>query len=142
MTKKTFGQIVKERRDALALTQRQLAAKLGVKASHIAYIENGHRKPSLGLLRRMATVLGLDSRELLLMSHPEARYLLHDAEEDERKSKRDAWSQFSSNQPLLRRHAVTRAEMRVLKQVSLLQQVASPRHFLFILNAIRQAGED
>lgn len=141
MTKKTFGQIVKQRRDALALTQRQLAAKLGVKASHIAYIENGHRKPSLALLRRMATVLGLDSRELLLLSHPEARYLLHSSEDKEPKRK-DPWSQFTANRPLLRRHGVTRAELRVLKQVSLLQQVASPRHFLFILNAIRQAGEE
>lgn len=141
MTKKTFGQIVKQRRDTLALTQRQLAAKLGVKASHIAYIENGHRKPSLSLLRRMATVLGLDSRELLLLSHPEARYLLHGAE-DEKLKRKDPWSQFAANRPMLRRHGVTRAELRVLKQVSLLQQVASPRHFLFILNAIRQAAEE
>jgi transcriptional regulator with XRE-family HTH domain len=142
MTKKTFGQTVKERRDALALTQRQLAAKLGVKASHIAYIENGHRKPSLGLLRRMASVLGLDSRELLLMSHPEARYLLHSADDEEADRKRDAWTQFAGNKPLLRRHGVTGAELKVLKQVSMLQEVASPRHFLFILNAIRQAGEE
>jgi len=41
---------------------------------------------------------------------------------------------------MLRRHGVTRGELKVLKQVSLLQHVSSPKHFLFVLNAIRQAG--
>jgi hypothetical protein len=36
---------------------------------------------------------------------------------------------------------VTRAELKVLKQVSMLENVSFPRHFLFILNAIRQAGD-
>jgi len=42
---------------------------------------------------------------------------------------------------MLRRYSVTRAELKVLKEVSLLEHVSSPRHFLFVLNAIRQAGE-
>ena len=58
MNKKTLGAVIKEGRDALRLTQRGLAEIVGVKASHIAYIENGHRNPSLALLRRLADALG------------------------------------------------------------------------------------
>ena len=48
--------MVKHRRQALGLTQRQLAEMLGVKGSHVAYLENGRRKPSLALLKRLADV--------------------------------------------------------------------------------------
>jgi transcriptional regulator with XRE-family HTH domain len=39
--------------EALGLTQREIAAKLGVKASHIAYLENGRRYPSPMLLGKI-----------------------------------------------------------------------------------------
>lgn len=42
-----FGELVKSSREGLGLTQRSLAQKLGVEASHIAFFESGHRKPSL-----------------------------------------------------------------------------------------------
>jgi transcriptional regulator with XRE-family HTH domain len=70
MKKKTLGQLIKQQRDAYDLTQRELASKLGVKASHIAYLENGRRKPSLALLRRIADTLGLDEQQLFLLAHP------------------------------------------------------------------------
>jgi transcriptional regulator with XRE-family HTH domain len=44
MTKRTLGSVVKEARYGARMTQRDLAAAIGVKASHIAYIENGHRE--------------------------------------------------------------------------------------------------
>jgi len=140
MTKKTLGGVIKEGRDALRLTQRGLAEIVGVKASHIAYIENGHRNPSLALLRRLADALGLNRRELLILSHPDARYLMDEPAAPSRK-REDSFRQFSANRAVLRRHNVTRAELKVLKQVSLLENVSFPRHFLFILNAIRQAGD-
>jgi len=34
-------------------TQRQMAAVLGIKASHVAYMETGQRKPSGSLVLRM-----------------------------------------------------------------------------------------
>ena len=54
MKKETLGQVLKQRRGAYAYTQRELARKLGVKASHVAYLENGRRRPSLSLLSRIA----------------------------------------------------------------------------------------
>lgn len=140
MNKKTLGTVVKEGRDSLRLTQRGLAEIVGVKASHIAYIENGHRNPSLALLRRLADALGLNRRELLFLSHPDAKFLM-DEEHDSNRKRAGAFQQFSSNRAALRRHNVTRGELRVLKQVSLLEHVSHPRHFMFVLNAIRQAGD-
>lgn len=140
MNKKTLGLVIKDGRDALRLTQRGLAEMVGVKASHIAYIENGHRNPSLALLRRLSDALGLNRKELLILSHPDAKYLMDEDAGSSRK-RGDAWQAFASNRAALRRHSVTRAELKVLKQVSLLENVSHPRHFLFILNSIRQAGE-
>jgi transcriptional regulator with XRE-family HTH domain len=140
MKNKTFGPAIKEAREAQRLTQRGLAEQVGVKASHIAYIENGFRRPSLSLLRRLADTLGLDPREMLLLAHPEARYLVGDAGIREQR-KGEVWRRFASNRGSLRRHNVTARELRVLKQVSLLQDVTSPGHFFFILNSIRQSAE-
>ena len=45
--KKTLGQVLKSQRQALELTQRQLASRIGVKASHVAHLELEKRKPIL-----------------------------------------------------------------------------------------------
>jgi transcriptional regulator with XRE-family HTH domain len=140
MTKKSFGDIVKTARVELGLSQRGLAAVVSVKGSHIAYIERGMRRPSLPLLRRLADTLQLNRRELLYTAYPEAKYLVGNHTESAPAKRPDAWQRFASNRPLLRRHNITRAELRVLKQVSLLERVACPRNFLFILNAIRQSA--
>ncbi len=138
----TLGAVVKEARESLGLTQRGLAAEIGVKASHIAYIEGNRRRPSLPLLRKLALVLGLDRREMLFLSYPDAKFLIDYATRSEAaKRKKDAWEQFTSNRVMIKHYGITRGELNVLKQVSLLQHVSSPRHFLFVLNAIRQAGE-
>jgi transcriptional regulator with XRE-family HTH domain len=140
MNKKTLGPVVKEARDALRLTQRELAAIVNVKASHIAYIENNHRRPSMSLLRRLVEALGLDRREVLFLVHPDAKYLTDDSTMPGNAKAGDSWKQFAANHAMLRRHNVSPAELRVLKQVSLLESISHPRHFLFVLNSIRQAG--
>ena len=40
---------------------------------------------------------------------------------------------------MLTEHSITPAELKVLREVSLLGNVAAPRNLLFVLNAIRQA---
>ena len=42
--KNELGLLIKRQRDVFRLTQRELAGKLGVKASHVAYIEGGLRR--------------------------------------------------------------------------------------------------
>jgi len=140
MTKKTFGGVVRVARHELGMTQRELASEVGVKASHVAYIEGGRRGPSLSLLKRLADTLGLNRRELLFLSHPDAKSLVGAVTESAPQARNDAWRRFASNRSLHRRHRITAAERAVLRQVSLLEHVSSPSHFLFILNAIRQAA--
>ena len=48
----------------------------------------------------------------------------------------------SGNKALIRRNGVSPGELKMLKQVSMLSHVAHPGHFIFILNAIRQAATD
>jgi transcriptional regulator with XRE-family HTH domain len=140
MSKRTLGALVKEARDGARMTQHELAAAIGVKASHIAYIESGHRRPSISLINRLSEALGLNAQELLVLAHPEVKQIIDGVRPSRRRKAEGAWQRFVSNQASLRRHAITQAELKVLKQVSMLEQVAHPGHFVFILNAIRQAG--
>lgn len=138
--KKNPGTLIREARISLKLTQRDLASMVGVKASHIAYIESEQRNPSLALLRRLADTLGLNRRELLFMIHPDARQLTEEREQQGNSKKPDGWRQFSTNQAILRRYRITPSELKILKQVNDLAAVSNPRNFLFVLNSIRMAG--
>src|SRR5208283_2028104 len=140
MTKKGPGILIREARNSLRLTQRDLAAMVGVKASHIAYIEGEQRNPSLALLRRIADTLGLNRRELLFMIHPDAKHLTEEPNHESTPGKPDGWRQFSTNQAILRRYNITPAELKVLRQVNALGPVSNPRSFLFVLNSMRMAA--
>ena len=61
-----IGKTLKQRRLMLELTLRELAAKSGVSASHLARVERGERFPSGHILRKIARPLELD--ESLLMT--------------------------------------------------------------------------
>jgi transcriptional regulator with XRE-family HTH domain len=141
--KKTLGQVLKERRALLRLTQRELALKLGVKPSHVAYLEMNSRRPSLGLLSRIADVLDLPKESLFALAHPEARSFLGTPRDAAPPQEQDqAWQEFTGNEALLARHQVKPRELEVLSQVNLLGKVTAPSQFVFILNAIRQAVEE
>jgi transcriptional regulator with XRE-family HTH domain len=71
-----LGETVRIRREGLGLTQHSLRRKLGVEASHVAFIESGRRRPSLKLIGQLADILGLDRRDLSIMAHPEVRELI------------------------------------------------------------------
>ena len=142
MKKKTLGEVLKEQRGTLGLTQRELALKLGVKPSHVAYLEKDRRRPSLALLSRIADVLGLAKESLFVLAHPEASSLIGNHREAAPRNNPDqVWRDFTGNKALLARHGVKPRELKVLSQVNLLGKITAPRHFLFILNAIRQAVE-
>jgi len=61
-----IGKTLKQRRLSLELTLRELAARSGISASHLARVERGERFPSGHILRKIAKPLGLD--ESLLMT--------------------------------------------------------------------------
>ncbi|HXZ88820.1 MAG TPA: helix-turn-helix transcriptional regulator [Candidatus Binataceae bacterium] len=138
-----MGKLLQKQRHALGLTQRELAVQLGVKPAHVAYLETDRRRPSLGLLSRIATVLGLDREKLFALAHPEASSLMSSCAKTKHPVAKDqAWREFRYNKALLARHQVRPRELQVLAQVNLLGKVTAPRNFLFILNAIRQAVDE
>jgi HTH-type transcriptional regulator, competence development regulator len=68
----TFGERVRELRQAKNLTLRDLAGKVKVNFTYLSKIEN-HRLdfgdyPGEGLIRKLAKVLGADEDELLLLA--------------------------------------------------------------------------
>ena len=127
---------MRSRREGLGLTQRSLAQKLGVEASHVAFIENGRRRPSLKLVARLADVLGFDRQKLLILAHPEAKELIAQVKEETRKAT-PSWQRFMKNRELLARYDVTDRELSALEHLSLLGTVKSAKEFLAILTLIR-----
>ena len=69
----SIGEAVRSRRTMLRLSQRDLARTAGTTAAAISHIERGIRKPSAGLLGRMASALGCSADDLLrgAMRRPE-----------------------------------------------------------------------
>ena len=140
MSAQTFGKVLKEARLSVGLSQQALARKLGVRASHIGYLEQGRRRPSLMLLTALADTLGVDKERLFLLSHPEAKSLIK-ADNGRRAGTKqpDAWKELLADKASLIRNNVTAKELRVLSHITLLGSVLNPRDYLFILNCIRQA---
>jgi transcriptional regulator with XRE-family HTH domain len=143
MSVQTFGKVLKQARLSLGLSQQALARRLGVRASHIGYLEQGRRRPSLTLLNALADTLGVDKERLFLLSHPEAKDLLKDSAVKRSNSKQpDAWQQLLADKAALIRNNVTAKELKVLSHIALLGSVLKPRDYLFILNSIRQAVKE
>ena len=133
---------MKARREAWGLTQRALAQTLGVEASHVAFIENGRRKPSLKLVARVADVLGLDRQQVLLLAHPEAGEFLTPTKSEPRNNVSPSWQRFIKDSALLARYYVNKRELRVLEHLSFLGTAVSVKEFLAILTLIRDIPEN
>ncbi len=136
-----LGEFLKTRREALGFTQRELAQKIGVEASHVAFIESGRRKPSLKLIARMTDVLGVDRQELLVLAHPEAKALLAEPPVEPSRKATPSWQRFIKDHALLARYHVTKRELQALEQLSLLGTALSAKEFLAILTLIRDIPE-
>src|ERR1700732_3481779 len=115
MSEETFGKVLKEARLSVGLSQQGLARKLGVRASHVGYLEQGRRRPSLTLLKALANELGVDTERLFLLSHPEAKDLIRSSARKRANSKeRNAWQELLADKAALIRNNVTPKELRVL----------------------------
>jgi transcriptional regulator with XRE-family HTH domain len=130
-----LGEVIKVRRETIGLSQRKLARLVGVEGSHIAFIEAGRRRPSLPVLFRLSRNLNLNLQELFLLLHPDAASLLPSAL-PQTGNHHTVWRRFVAGAA---RYSVTPAEIAVLRQVSLLGKIASPKSYRSILNSIRQS---
>lgn len=55
---------IREIREAQGLSQGKLSKLSGVSSSHIGYIENGEREPTISVLCKIAKALNVDIKEL------------------------------------------------------------------------------
>ncbi len=133
---RNFGQIIRERRRQLDLTQEEVAHRIKTSTPYVGHLESAKRHPSDKILTRLAEVLGLDRRELFFLANPRAQALLS----DETASTADsAWEDFRKNEQLRRVHSISNEEMEMLSRVALLGEVRSARDFIYILNTVRHA---
>ncbi len=136
-----LGHLVKHHREALGLTRHSLAHRLGVEASHITFIENGRRKPSLKLVAGIADMLGLDRQEVLILAHPEVKALLTRVNVEPPKDT-PSWRSSVKDRRLLARYHVTTHELQVLEHFSLSHSTLPAKHLLAILTLFRDIPED
>jgi transcriptional regulator with XRE-family HTH domain len=136
ITTRTFGQVIRERRRKLDLTQQDVARRIEVSMPYIALLETGARHPSDKVVRKLAEALALDPRELFFLANPGTKALMS---QEQKNSGASAWDGFVKDQSLRKVHDITDQEMETLSQVALMGEARSSRDFLFILNTIRQA---
>ncbi len=132
----TLGQVLRDRRRQLDLTQEEVAQRIGTSNPYVGHLESGKRHPSDKIVTRLADVLGLERRDLYFLANPGARELLHTRTLPSNVS---AWVSFRKDERLRRVHSITPEEMEMLSQVALMGEVRSERDFIYILNSIRQA---
>jgi transcriptional regulator with XRE-family HTH domain len=136
MKERTFGQVIRERRRQLDLTQEEVAKRIRTSTPYVGHLESAKRHPSDKIVTRLAEVLGLDRRELFFLANPRAQALLTPEAET---STNSAWEDFRKNDQLRRIHQISGEEMEMLSRVALLGDVRSPRDFVYILNTVRHA---
>jgi transcriptional regulator with XRE-family HTH domain len=133
---RTFGQVIRERRRQLDLTQEEVAQRISTSTPYVGHLESGKRHPSDKIVTRLADVLGLERRELYFLANPGARELLN---QQAQTSAASAWEAFRKDERVKRVHNISPEEMEMLSRVALMGDVRSERDFLYILNSIRQA---
>ena len=132
---RTFGDIVRDRRRHLDLTQAEVARRIKTSAPYVGHLEADKRHPSNEIVTRLAEALGLDSGELFLLANPHAKELIR-----VRHGKAEStWDEFQRDDRLIQVHKITPQEMDMLSQVALMGDVRSVRDFIYVLNTVRQA---
>ena len=133
---RNFGQVIRERRRQLDLTQEEVAHRIKTSTPYVGHLESGKRHPSDKILTRLAEVLGLDRRELFFLANPRAQALLSP---ETASTTIPAWEDFRKNEQLRRVHSISNEEMEMLSRVALLGEVRSARDFIYILTTVRHA---
>ena len=133
---RSFGQVIRDRRRQLDLTQEEVARRINTSTPYIGHLESAKRHPSEKVVTKLADVLGLERRELFFLANPGAKALLS---QQAPFSTASAWDEFRKDDRLRRIHNITGEEMDMLSHVALMGDVRSSRDFVYILTTIRQA---
>jgi transcriptional regulator with XRE-family HTH domain len=133
---RNFGQVIRDRRRQLDLTQQEVARRIKTSTPYVGHLESSKRHPSDKVLSRLAEVLGLDRRELFFLANPRAVELLRT---EQTGNERSAWDEFRKKDHHRRSHNIKADEMALLTSVSQMGEIRSARDFIYILNIVRFA---
>ena len=137
-----LGQLIKQKRTELALTQRALAEELGVEPSHVAYLESGQRKPSLDADGWARAALGISRQQIFLLAHPEAAGIVNPNDTNPLREKQaDDWRRLRTDRAFISRHRMIRRELQAFEQLCRLGYVLSRHQVLAILTMIRESQD-
>jgi len=64
-TEKLFGEILREKRNQLGLSQEALASKSGFHRTYISMLERGKKSPSLSTLTKLAKALNVKLSQII-----------------------------------------------------------------------------
>jgi transcriptional regulator with XRE-family HTH domain len=70
VTSLSLGQVIRERRRKLDLTQQDLARRIETSVPYVGLLETGRRHPSDKVVVKLAAALALDPRELFFLANP------------------------------------------------------------------------
>ena len=134
---RSFGQVLRERRRQLDLTQEEVAAasRLQLRTSATSNRPSATRRK---IVTRLAEVLGLDRRTVF----PRQSARAGSPQPEPQTDAKSAWEEFHKDEQLRRIHNISGDEMEMLSRVALLGDVRSPRDFIYILNTVRNASAD
>jgi transcriptional regulator with XRE-family HTH domain len=136
---RTLGLLVRGNRQALGMSQTDLALKVGIRRGSLSLIEHDRRRPSATLLYNIADILNIKPERLFLLAGPEAKLAMRRCFGSRTTANEAAWLTFTRDKALLARHNVQSAELRLLSKIRIIGEVHDPRDFIYILTAIRQA---
>jgi transcriptional regulator with XRE-family HTH domain len=134
--KRTFGEVIYDRRRQLDLTQQEIARRIKTSTPYVGHLEANKRHPSDKVLSRLAEALGLDRRELFFLANPRAAELL---KTDQTDNKKPTWEEFCKDERVRRAHNITSSEMGLLSRIALMGEICSTRDFIYILHVVRHA---
>lgn len=60
-----FGKLVRKKRIALDLTQKEISEKMGVSKNYISQLENGTTNAGINAIEKISKILEIDIKELI-----------------------------------------------------------------------------
>lgn len=138
--KEDFGKYIRNRRLELRLTQLEVAKKADVAQNFIAYLENGQRKPSTEMVRKLSEILQLPSDRLYFLAHEEdlQGVIAYDREGGIRRKIPPVLTNLLNDRSLRARHRITEEEVEMLASIRGRGEIRTKEDYVFLLMSIRQ----
>jgi len=135
-----FGDTIRRRRVERQMTQKDVAQRLKVAQNFVTYLENGQRKPTDEMIKKLAKILSLPNDQLYFEAHPELEAMLGD-DKPMQVQLAPALAELKSDQVLRNQHDITNEEIEQLASIRFRGEIKRKEDYVFLLMSIRRAIE-